>query len=107
MESADNLLTSKEVPPSQEGGRKEELMSVPVAVQARFESMSSIKEPAPVLEDHNLKGVEGEGETSKEARQTREEIDSKMEPESNPDHTTFVMQKGVSFCCRCVSVCLA
>lgn len=107
MESADNLLTSKEIPPSQEEGRKKELMSVPVAVQAGFERMALIKEPIPVLEDHKLKSVEGEGEISKEVKQTREEIENKMEPESNPEHTTFIVQKGVSFCCTCVSVCLA
>ena len=108
MESADNLLASKEIPPSQEEATKEELMSVPAAVQAGFEAVASIKEPTAVLEDHKLKCVEGEGEMSKESKQTREETESKMEPESNPQHTTVDVQKGVSFCCSCVSVsCLS
>lgn len=107
MESADNLLASKEIPPSQEEARKEELMSVPIAVQAGFETVASIKEPTAVLEDHKLKGVEGEGEMSKESKQTREETESKMEPESNPERMAVNVQKGVSFCCTCVRVCLA
>lgn len=103
MESADNLLASKEILPSQEEARKEELLSVPAAIQAGFETVPPIKESTAVLEEnHKLKGVEGEGEMSKESKQTRKETESKMEPESNPEHMTVDVQKGVSFCCTCV-----
>ena len=110
MESAENLPNSKEFPPCQERDRKEELVPVSAAIMAECKVVASIREPATAVVDHKLKGVEGKGEMSKEASQTREETESKMEPGMNQEHTTDFVQKGETLCfchtCTCVCVCV-
>ena len=109
MDSAENLPSSHEIPSNPEVSNKESKpLSMAAASQANNETMPVIKEP-PSLEGDQ--GVDMKGEVSMDTSLTKEETDSKKEPDSDQLNTTPDLQEGeletLSLeLCSCTCMCV-